>query len=488
MSTSRLRRTLCFRVIRKREDGNVMAFAALAMVALIGMVSLVMDIGFTVGQRRFMQNGADAAALAVARQLAGNVSPHPTSGPWPEGIPHYFNVSDAAVRATAEDIAGRNQNPGITGRTTSFTVTVEYCVAASDSSYSTASGCPSPNSWVASPTASGRVPDGTYKVRVTVESTITTLFGSVIGQDETTTSGQAIAIIRGVCPETVVTGNTLPFTLWDEQDFGTDPDELFMLWGSMNPPAPAGADANWKNVIDLSPERRWCDGVPDDYDWAQGPTVAGMVPSGTNCTPNLADPTKNFAGTDTTWNRGLYAEDPRGGCYTGDSINPSNLATWASSTYSGTLAVGMKVPLYRQSGDGGNNVSSAIYGPSDPCSGGYFFQGVTDIDPDHPEWGNYRDVVVFTYNVPSGQGGHFYKLTGNPPNPNGGWRDDPTGGAKMGRVTLMRVLHFRIYENYDPAASRVWGRVVSPVFPPSDNPPLCGSGPGIYGNVVQLGS
>jgi hypothetical protein len=52
----------------------------------------------------------------------------------------------------------------------------------------------------------------------------------------------------------------------------------------------------------------------------------------------------------------------------------------------------------------------------------------------------------------------------------------------------MRLLHFRIYESYDPAASRVWGRVISPVFPPSDNPPLCGVGPGIYGNVVQLGS
>ncbi len=486
MSTRKPGRTLRLRAMRKQEDGNVMAFAALAMVVLIGMVSLVIDIGFTVGQRRFMQNGSDAAALAVARRLAENVSPYPTSESWPQGIPHFFNVSDAAVRATALDIAEQNQNPGITGRTTSFTVTVEYCVAASDSSYSTAAGCPSPNSWVASPTASGRVPDGTYKVRVTVESTITTLFGRVIGHERTTTNGQAIAVIRGVCPETVAEGNSWPFTLWDQQDFGTDPDDLFMLWGSANPPAPSGADNNWKNVIDLSPERRWCDGVPDDYEWAQGPNMAAMVPLGTNCTPNPADPTKNFAGTSTTWNRGLYVEDSRGGCYTGDSINPDNLATWTAGTYSGTLAVGMKVPLYDQTGDGGNNVSSAIFGPSDPCTGSYFFQGVTAVDPDHPEWGRYRDVVVFTYDIPTGQGGHFYKLTGGPA-ATPLWNDN-SSGSKMGRVTLMRILHFRIYESYDPAASRIYGRVVSPVFPPSDNPPLCGSGPGIYGNVVQLGS
>jgi Flp pilus assembly protein TadG len=474
------------RAFRKQEDGNVLAFAALAMVALIGVVSLVFDIGFTVGQRRFMQNGADAAALAVARQLADSVSPYPASGPWPQGIPHYFNVSDAAVRATGADIAERNQNPGITGRTTNFTVTIEYCVAASDSTYSIAAGCPSPNSWVSSPTPSGQVPDGTYKVRVTVTSTITTFFGSVIGHDSTTTNGQAIAVIRGVCPETVADGGAWAFTLWDQQDFGTDPDALFMLWGSANPPAPPGADANWKNVIDLSPESRWCDGVPADYAWAQDPTMAGLVPEGIYCTPDLTNTSNNFAGEDVTWNRGAYSEDPRGSCYTGDSINPDNLATWTSSNFGGTLAVGMKVPLYPQSGDGGNNVSSAIYGPSgDPCSGTYFFEGVTAVDPAHPGWGRYRDVVVFTYDVPTGQGGHFYKLTGNASTPV--WTDD-TAGHRMGRVTLMRMLHFRIYENYDPAASRVYGRVVSPVFPPGDNFPLCGSGPGIYGNVVQLGA
>ena len=472
------------RTIRRQEEGNLLAFTALAMVVLLGMVALVIDIGFMLGQRRFMQNGADAASLAVARQLAGNISPYPASGPWPQGIPHFFNLSDAAANATAVDIAGRNQHSGMTGRTTSFIVTVEYCVAASDSSYSTAAGCPSPNSWVTSPTGNGRVPDGTYKVRVTVTSTITTFFGGVIGQTSTTTSGQAIAVIRGTCAETIATGDCMPFTLWDQQDFGTNPDELFMLWGSANPPAPPGVDSRWKNVIDLSPEGRWCNGVPDDYEWAQDPTMAGMLPAGTNCTPDLSDTTQDFTGTDTTWNRGLYSQDPRGGCYTGESINPDNLATWTSTTFPGTLAVDMKIPLYPQPGDGGSNVSSAMYGPDDPCSGTHFFKGVTAVDPDHPEWGNYRDVVVFTYDVPLNQGGHFYKLTGaSTP----AWTDN-TSGTKTGRVTLMRLLHFRIYESYDPAASRVWGRVISPVLPPSDNPPLCGAGPGIYGNVVQLGS
>lgn len=467
----------------KRQEGNLLAFTALAMVAMVGLTALVVDIGFTEGQHRFMQNGADAAALAAARKLANSVSPYP-AGTTP--IPHFFGVSNATVRATATDIAEDNQNPGMTGRTTYFNVKVEYCVAADDASYSTAPGCPSPNSWVDSATAGERVPDGTYKVRVTVTSTITTLFGGAIDRDDTTTSAQAIAVIRGVCPETVATGTAWPMTLWDQQDFGTYPDQLFMLWGSKNPPAPAGADSNWKNVIDLSPTTRWCDGIPDDYAWAKDKTtMTGLVPLGTTCTPVPSDSTKNFTGADTTWNRGAYAQDSRGSCYVGNSINPDDLATWTSATYGGTLAVGMKVPLYQQTGDGGSNVSSALYGPSNnPCSGTYFFKGVTAVDPDHPEWGHYRDVVVFTYDVPNGQGGHFYKLAGPGPY---AWTDS-TSGTRMGRATLVRILHFRIYDNYDGSASRIWGRVVSPVFPPDFNPALCGVGPGIYGNVVGLGS
>lgn len=485
MSARRSGRRSILRAIADRQEGNLLAFTALAMVAMIGITALVVDIGFTAGQHRFMQNGADAAALAAARKLANSVSPYP-AGTKPQGIPHFFGVSDATVRAAATDIADDNQNPGMTGRTTNFTVTVEYCVASSDASYSTAAGCPSPNSWVAGPTGSGRVPDGTYKVRVTVTSTITTLFGGVIGKGSTTTSAQAIAVIRGVCPETVATGNAWAMTLWDQQDFGTNPNQLFMLWGSKNPPAPPGADSNWKNVIDLSPTSRWCDGITDDYAWAQDKaTMAGMVPSGTNCTPVPSDPSKNFTGTNTTWNRGAYTQDSRGGCYVGNSINPDNLATWTSATYGGTLAVGMKVPLYPKPGDGGSNVSSAIYGPAnDPCSGTYFFKGVTAIDPDYPGWGRYRDVIVFTYDIPTGQGGHLYKLAGKGPF---SWTDD-TSGTKMGRATLVRLLHFRIYENYDSSMSRVYGRVVSPVFPPDTNPALCGTGPGIYGNVVGLGS
>jgi hypothetical protein len=147
----------------------------------------------------------------------------------------------------------------------------------------------------------------------------------------------------------------------------------------------------------------------------------------------------------------------------------------------------MKVPLFPKPGDGGNNVSSGIYGPAaNSCSGTYFFSSGTGVDPAHTGWGVYKDVVVFTFDIPSGVGGHFYNLNTKQ------WGDSSQGNNKMGRATLMRILHFRIYSNYDPARSRVYGRVVSPVFPPDYNPVGCPAfgtlGPGIYGNVVRLGA
>lgn len=460
-----------------------MVFTAIALVAMLGITSMVIDLGMLFGQRRFMQNGADAAALAAAQMLGNSVSPYSVNGPWPQNIPNFFGVTDGDVYQKALNIAQKNQNPGITGRTSNFAVKVEYCVAVDNSHYLVDQpGCPSPNSWRLSqggtnPTA--RVPDGAYKVRVTVSSTLSTFFGVVVGKSTTDATGQGIAVILGVCPQTVVTGNVFPYTLWDQQNFGTtDPNTLFQLWSS-NPPAPRNADNSWKNILDFTPANKWCNGLSPDYPWAVDPTFAAMVPVGTNCAAG-----GGFTGTDNSWNRSLYTQDARGGCYVGNDLNPQDIATWASTGYMGTLAVGMKMPVFTQTGDQGNNIALAIYGKNGvpACSGTYFFNGVTAVDPDHPLWGVYRDIKVFTYNLRPGDQ-NFYASNLNTKV----WGDFGGGFNKMGRVTLIRILNFRLYSNYDPSNSEIWGKVVGTLVPPDQNPPLCG-GPGIYGNVVHLGS
>ena len=50
-----------------RDDGVILVWVALMMVVLVGMGALVIDIGALYVERRELQNGADAAALAVAQ-------------------------------------------------------------------------------------------------------------------------------------------------------------------------------------------------------------------------------------------------------------------------------------------------------------------------------------------------------------------------------------------------------------------------------------
>lgn len=52
------------------EAGSVAIVVALALTTLLGMAALAVDVGSLLAQRQSLQNGADAAALAIAQQCA----------------------------------------------------------------------------------------------------------------------------------------------------------------------------------------------------------------------------------------------------------------------------------------------------------------------------------------------------------------------------------------------------------------------------------
>jgi hypothetical protein len=54
------------------EDGAIAVLVAFLIVALVGMGALVLDVGLMYWESRQLQNGADAAALAVAQDCAVN--------------------------------------------------------------------------------------------------------------------------------------------------------------------------------------------------------------------------------------------------------------------------------------------------------------------------------------------------------------------------------------------------------------------------------
>jgi len=91
------------------EGGAVIVFVAIGMVMLIGFVAITVDFGRIYSERRELQNGADAAALAVAQDCAfgncgGGYDPYPVAEQYADA-----NASDglAAVDQVDLDLAAQ---------------------------------------------------------------------------------------------------------------------------------------------------------------------------------------------------------------------------------------------------------------------------------------------------------------------------------------------------------------------------------------------
>jgi hypothetical protein len=78
---------------RRGERGQILILGALMMTVMIGFLALVIDVGNAYAQRRFVQNGADAAAVAAARLLANNLD---------------TGTADASVVAVVNQYLGAN--------------------------------------------------------------------------------------------------------------------------------------------------------------------------------------------------------------------------------------------------------------------------------------------------------------------------------------------------------------------------------------------
>src|ERR671935_234170 len=78
---------------RSGERGQILILGALMMTVMLGFLGLVIDVGNAYAQRRFMQNAADAASVAAARQLAFGMQ---------------TGVSDAAVLDTINTYLAAN--------------------------------------------------------------------------------------------------------------------------------------------------------------------------------------------------------------------------------------------------------------------------------------------------------------------------------------------------------------------------------------------
>ena len=147
---------------RRRQPGQILVLFAMALVGIMGAAGLAFDIGRFYSEKRFLQNAADAGALAVANALIRGES-----------------TSDA--EAEGRDVLARNLLGSPTGTVASVALTPQYETGhAGDPTY----------------LSSGVLISG-GDVRVAVKSDVTYTFGRVVGMSSAIVGGKALVATKG---------------------------------------------------------------------------------------------------------------------------------------------------------------------------------------------------------------------------------------------------------------------------------------------------
>lgn len=166
---------------------------ALMMAVFFGILGLVVDLGFLMVHRRQQQNAADAAAMGVARLLAGSV------GIDAGGAVNFVDQSDTTVTNRAQSLANGNW----LGPASARSLTVEYL------------DCNGNVIRAASAGTNTAVPSSTCRVRATGSSTVNSFFIRAADPARTNSvaSARATARIAPTSPPNGVSG-LWPIARW----------------------------------------------------------------------------------------------------------------------------------------------------------------------------------------------------------------------------------------------------------------------------------
>ena len=147
---------------RRPAQGQILVLFAMALVGIMAAAGLAFDLGRFYSEKRFLQNAADAGALAVANALIRGES-----------------TTDA--EAEGRDVLARNLLSSPTGTVASVALTPQYEAGHSgDPSY----------------LSSGILISG-GDVRVAIRSDVSYTFGRVVGLNSTVVGGRALVKTKG---------------------------------------------------------------------------------------------------------------------------------------------------------------------------------------------------------------------------------------------------------------------------------------------------
>lgn len=109
---------------RRPERGVAAAVVVLTIAALLGVVGLALNVGYRLDVRSELQNAADSAALAGARELNGTLAPITAALPQTEAISfagRHTSGASVPVTITGGDVQLGHWDPFTTNPDTAFT-------------------------------------------------------------------------------------------------------------------------------------------------------------------------------------------------------------------------------------------------------------------------------------------------------------------------------------------------------------------------------
>jgi hypothetical protein len=494
---------------RRAVKGQTVIIVALCALALLAFVALAVDGGSTLLQRRTMQNGADAGALAAVQAMtapgiAVSCSPTPCH--------ETYLVTNQTVWAAVTQFVNANQ--GGTNGTAAPVPTLEYHIMAGAPSCANppnTTGC-----YQAAPNDTARVPDWTDGVRVTASIQNPTTFARAVNINTVPVSAAAAAKVIGTCPVAAPPGPSLPFTRFRpdlESELRTAANDIlhpYQFWSANSP----SGDSSWKLLLSFRERSLY---NPDPTSPPASPNPLQLL-TGVDPRNGLPSPGGNGVGPN-------YGSS---GC-TNSPLNPANcadmrganppdqaldLSNWTYWNWNGTIALTSTWPTSAQVGtrDGdwleaynlqanlGNNVAAPIIdvinrdGVMTALSGPPYNLGKA-LDKTVYVWG--PDLATFQAGAQGGERGRTTEYAQqwnagriNPTYQTGTWTDiavvqksngqygtSPTN-ATIGRVRFKFTYNFRFYAALQTNNSEVDGLFISEAQPGPVPPGNCGLTPG----------
>ncbi|MGE5481698.1 MAG: Tad domain-containing protein [Bacteroidota bacterium] len=181
------------------EGGQALVLYALMLFVLIGMAALVVDVGRAYAERRFMQNGTDAGALAAAGHLASLLAPcdPDVTTNCVDGL--VYRVSEDELFKIARGAVYANQSglgyvdpgdlaacPGTPSSNRNPSVTVQYYRWGDVNLYDVGCG------------VTDLIPGDAYKIVVTAHTDWQAWIAGAIGQQNVQAGARSVAQIAGM--------------------------------------------------------------------------------------------------------------------------------------------------------------------------------------------------------------------------------------------------------------------------------------------------